>query len=66
MNTGLGFTLISYVDHIKILSAADPSILNSDEMVDKLNQKILEELAILKELGDGTIHEEFQKYCHVD
>jgi hypothetical protein len=46
------------VDTIRLLSTADPSILSSDEMVEKLNEKILQEFEILKELGERKLKEE--------
>jgi len=48
-NTGIGFTLISYVGFIRLLSVVDPNILPTDEAVEQLNQEILHELDILNQ-----------------
>ncbi|CAG7730953.1 unnamed protein product, partial [Allacma fusca] len=50
---GLGFCLISYVDHIKLISQADPGVLPSDADVERLNEKILEELHIFTKLASA-------------
>ncbi|CAG7722654.1 unnamed protein product [Allacma fusca] len=50
-SVGFGFCLISYIDHITLISQVDPGILPTDADVEILNQKILQELESLKELA---------------